>query len=740
MNGDDLGSANYLESVAHEAAIADGLIAGENTQNHSAEMAKARKAGLRRGKWTAEEEFYANRLIYEFKLGLLPLTDGTTLRTFLSKLLNCDPMRISKKFVGQNCIGKQVFRRRQQDLEKLTPEQIETSRKELAELERKFLERVAQSNRSKPSKGKEKGAYDDDSGSTSLAPWMIPPDATKLNTNGRSNGIPHHSANESVSSAESTNRSVKSQQSQQSHMNSQGSNSITGFNYMGHPMYLDPRHAAILAQQQQPQHHEIPMMGFNQLNAMPNGALMQGGGNNANSVPYHYLQHQENQMKQLQQFHEQQRNQIMQQQNVRNNKSYQTNNNTSSSVQTNNSNNSNNNNNNTLKIGSTSKNGKNESSTDVKVESVDSSLLKNSMNSMNRIGSLDMFSNLEGGLSNSQSMENFANLYQSGAFSWGGGLNGSMGSLDGSFLLSPRENEPSSNNLTLRNNDLNQSNNNNGNNNTRMIQVNDSKTQNIPHSLSGLATMMSQKPIDSSTTENRSNETSEVAYHNDFDDKNNLDDVGYPIDDYDNTKDNNGKDGDRSQNPYLHYIQQQKNQENGDKRVNKDVSGDKEGNGNNSKKRPIEDNSYHIPINSMNSVAKMYQKTDDMTKNQKNQSSNNYQGDVVIPVVAEEEVIKSRDQDDDDNSNLPKNSSVENFWMLVGTGDLPKPEINVLSETLWNLQPANSTNSGKNGNNPNLSTSSTMMNNNKIVNDFSDKQLKKKIKTESEHHSHIMES
>ena len=45
---------------------------------------------------------------YRFKSGLLPLTDGTTLRTFLSKLLNCDPMRISKKFVGSNCIGKQV--------------------------------------------------------------------------------------------------------------------------------------------------------------------------------------------------------------------------------------------------------------------------------------------------------------------------------------------------------------------------------------------------------------------------------------------------------------------------------------------------------------------------------------------------------------------------------------------------------------------------------------------------------
>lgn len=106
---------------------------------------------LRRGKWTPEEEAYANRLIQEFKAGLLPLTDGTTLRTFLSKLLNCDPMRISKKFVGSNCIGKQVFRRRTADLNRLTPEQIQKSRAELSELERRFLERVAQTNRVKTS-------------------------------------------------------------------------------------------------------------------------------------------------------------------------------------------------------------------------------------------------------------------------------------------------------------------------------------------------------------------------------------------------------------------------------------------------------------------------------------------------------------------------------------------------------------------------------------------------------------
>mmetsp|Transcript_23320 Transcript_23320/g.50708 ORF Transcript_23320/g.50708 Transcript_23320/m.50708 type:complete len:769 (-) Transcript_23320:3485-5791(-) len=106
---------------------------------------------LRRGKWTPEEEAYANRLIQEFKAGLLPLTDGTTLRTFLSKLLNCDPMRISKKFVGSNCIGKQVFRRRTADINRLTPEQIQQSRSELSELERRFLERVAQTNRVKSS-------------------------------------------------------------------------------------------------------------------------------------------------------------------------------------------------------------------------------------------------------------------------------------------------------------------------------------------------------------------------------------------------------------------------------------------------------------------------------------------------------------------------------------------------------------------------------------------------------------
>lgn len=93
---------------------------------------------MRKGKWTAEESAYCDRLIEEFKKGNLPLAEGTTLRTFLSKLLNCDPMRISKKYTGDQCIGKIIFRRREDEISK---EDMETIRKELAELEKTYLER-----------------------------------------------------------------------------------------------------------------------------------------------------------------------------------------------------------------------------------------------------------------------------------------------------------------------------------------------------------------------------------------------------------------------------------------------------------------------------------------------------------------------------------------------------------------------------------------------------------------------
>ena len=120
-------------ATAPKPSAATQKLSSTTSPSPSACVGKKKGPPLRRGKWTPEEEAYASRLIQEFKAGLLPLTDGTTLRTFLSKLLNCDPMRISKKFVGSNCIGKQVFRRRTADINRLTPEQIQASQQELSE-------------------------------------------------------------------------------------------------------------------------------------------------------------------------------------------------------------------------------------------------------------------------------------------------------------------------------------------------------------------------------------------------------------------------------------------------------------------------------------------------------------------------------------------------------------------------------------------------------------------------------
>lgn len=64
---------------------------------------------LRRGKWTPEEEAYALAAIRDFNSGFLDAPPGTTLRTYLSEKLQCDPMRITKKFTGEASIGKKVF-------------------------------------------------------------------------------------------------------------------------------------------------------------------------------------------------------------------------------------------------------------------------------------------------------------------------------------------------------------------------------------------------------------------------------------------------------------------------------------------------------------------------------------------------------------------------------------------------------------------------------------------------------
>uniref|UniRef100_M4BRS2 Uncharacterized protein n=1 Tax=Hyaloperonospora arabidopsidis (strain Emoy2) TaxID=559515 RepID=M4BRS2_HYAAE len=105
------------------------------------------RPGLRKGKWTEEESRYAAQLTHYFKKGLLPLERGTMLRLYLSQKLNCEPMRITKKFTGGECIGKQVFRPCSP-----TPEsrvRIMQAQLELVALEAAFIERLKE-NREEP--------------------------------------------------------------------------------------------------------------------------------------------------------------------------------------------------------------------------------------------------------------------------------------------------------------------------------------------------------------------------------------------------------------------------------------------------------------------------------------------------------------------------------------------------------------------------------------------------------------
>ena len=99
-----------------ESGLSDDAIGGPprvittTSQGHSGRSSSPKnKHPLRRGKWTVEEEAFVARVIQDFNSGFLDAPAGTTLRTYLSEKLQCDPMRITKKFTGDACIGKRVF-------------------------------------------------------------------------------------------------------------------------------------------------------------------------------------------------------------------------------------------------------------------------------------------------------------------------------------------------------------------------------------------------------------------------------------------------------------------------------------------------------------------------------------------------------------------------------------------------------------------------------------------------------
>ncbi|KAG9406179.1 hypothetical protein AC1031_002511 [Aphanomyces cochlioides] len=100
------------------------------------------------GKWTPEEEAYTNRLISDFSAGILPDVDnGTTMRSWLSTKLRCCPMRISKKFVGEQSIGKRMYERNDARLNDMDPHEKARRAAELNALYLAFCESWAREER-----------------------------------------------------------------------------------------------------------------------------------------------------------------------------------------------------------------------------------------------------------------------------------------------------------------------------------------------------------------------------------------------------------------------------------------------------------------------------------------------------------------------------------------------------------------------------------------------------------------
>lgn len=134
-----------------------------NKQTTSAQRREKRSTkskcspGLRSGKWTPEEEAYTNMIIHYFKRGLLDIDDGTSLRWFLAKRLNCEAMRVTKKLKGNSSIGKQIFRALEN-----TPDNrmaILHAKDELDALEKLFLESLTAANQSGSSSVSSPSAY-----------------------------------------------------------------------------------------------------------------------------------------------------------------------------------------------------------------------------------------------------------------------------------------------------------------------------------------------------------------------------------------------------------------------------------------------------------------------------------------------------------------------------------------------------------------------------------------------------
>lgn len=96
---------------------------------------------LRNGKWTPEEELYVQCIIKEFLAGSLPVGQGTPVRLVLARLLNCSPMRLSKKF-QRKALGKHTYNIPKSKTVEFAEEQHRDKMKILAKLEANFYQQI----------------------------------------------------------------------------------------------------------------------------------------------------------------------------------------------------------------------------------------------------------------------------------------------------------------------------------------------------------------------------------------------------------------------------------------------------------------------------------------------------------------------------------------------------------------------------------------------------------------------
>jgi hypothetical protein len=170
MGGSGKSSANKTPL----SSASQGQERGEHDSAKGGNEQLTNRAALRKGKWTVrqaavvaclglvlyqivacclvsltfpnylscqvEEEEYTSRIIHYFNTGLLTLPEGATLRSYLADKLNCDPMRVTKKYAGASCLGRRVyhFHNRPQP----TVAQIQLAKAELDLLEQRFRQRV----------------------------------------------------------------------------------------------------------------------------------------------------------------------------------------------------------------------------------------------------------------------------------------------------------------------------------------------------------------------------------------------------------------------------------------------------------------------------------------------------------------------------------------------------------------------------------------------------------------------